>query len=159
VRTRHKYNEKMMTILESDKGVCCYHFFNGLHQWSKLFRWRVPDPDLQLCWQASLKFFNTIQFTRFFIGERSLLHKIFWRFIDRLLRAAQKVPGSRMRPSEPGLRTTGFMNWIVTAKSTMASQSAGAGSTVYFLQAIWYLPNSLQHALDQFSAAWDRAGM
>jgi len=28
------------------------------------------------------------------------------RFIDRLLRAAQRVPGSRIRPSEQGLRTT-----------------------------------------------------
>jgi len=30
------------------------------------------------------------------------------RFIERPLRAAQRVPGSRMRPSEPRLRTTGL---------------------------------------------------
>jgi len=30
------------------------------------------------------------------------------RFIERLLRDAQRVPGSRMQPSEPGLRTTGL---------------------------------------------------
>jgi len=30
------------------------------------------------------------------------------RFIERLPRAAQRVPGSRMRPTEPGLRTTGL---------------------------------------------------
>jgi len=32
--------------------------------------------------------------------------------MERLLRVAQRVPGSRMRPSEPELRTTGLMNWI-----------------------------------------------
>jgi len=33
--------------------------------------------------------------------------EILGRFIERLLRAAQRVPGSRMQPSEPGLRNTG----------------------------------------------------
>ena len=39
------------------------------------------------------------------------------------------------------------------------SQSGGAGSTVYFLHTIWYwlhVHNSLQHALDRFSAACEK---
>ena len=39
------------------------------------------------------------------------------------------------------------------------SQSGAAGSTVYFLHTIWYclhVLNILQHALDRFSAAWEK---
>ena len=39
---------------------------------SHLFRWREPNPDLRFCWRASLKIFNTIQFTRFVLQQNEV---------------------------------------------------------------------------------------
>jgi len=41
---------------------------------SQLFRWRKPSPDLQFCWRASPKFFNTIQFTRFVLQQNEVCY-------------------------------------------------------------------------------------
>jgi len=74
------------------------------------------------------------------------------RLIEKLLRAAQRVPGSRMRPSESGLRTTGIHE--LDRQSHWSRR--GCRSRKLHCQ---HLLNSLQHALDRFATACDRAGM
>jgi len=76
---------------------------------------------------------------RFFSWLTSAVTQNIRRFIEGLLRVAQRVPGSRMRPSEPELRTTGLMNWIDSHGRVDQGATVGrAGSTVFFLQTIWY---------------------
>ena len=41
---------------------------------SQLFRWREPNPDLRLCWRASLKFFKSIRFTRFVSQQNAVCY-------------------------------------------------------------------------------------
>ena len=109
---------------------------------SQPFRWKEPNQDLQFCWRVSLKIFNTNPITQ---NIR--------RFIERVLRVEQRVPGSRMRPSEPELRTTGLMNWIDSHSRVNEGVTVGRCRINRFLQTIWYcwhIFNSLQHALNRF---------
>jgi len=77
---------------------------------SQPFCWRASNPDLQFCRKASLKIFLTqfnLAYTFFYSRTKSITQNI-RRFIERLLRAAQRVPGSQMWPLESELRTAGL---------------------------------------------------
>jgi len=75
---------------------------------SQPVRWREPNPDLRFCWRASLKFLTQFNWHVLFYNRTNSVIQNVRRFIERPVRAAQRVPGSRMRPSEPRLRNTGL---------------------------------------------------
>ena len=47
---------------------------------SQPFCWREPNPDLQFCWTATLKFFNAIQLTRFVLQQNEVCYTKYWTF-------------------------------------------------------------------------------
>ena len=81
---------------------------------SQPFRWWEPNPDLHDCFVGKPQQKFLMQFNwhvLFYSGTKSVTQN-FRRFIERLLMASQRVPGSRMRPSEPGWAPLVDMNWI-----------------------------------------------
>ena len=85
----------------------CWTLFIVNISGSQPFRWKEPNPNPQFCWRASLNFLTQFNLHVLFYSRTKSLTQNIRRFIERMLRATQRVPGSRIRPSEQGLRTTG----------------------------------------------------
>jgi len=79
---------------------------------SQPFRWREPNPDFRFFWRASLKFFTQFNWHVLFYRRTKPVTRNIRRFIERVLRAVQRVPGSQMRPQNRGWEPLVHMNWI-----------------------------------------------
>jgi len=77
---------------------------------SQTFRWREPNLDLRFCWRVLPKFFNTIQFTRFFTAVRSLLHKISDVLLKDCWGSRKACLGAKCRPQNRSWEP--LVSWI-----------------------------------------------
>jgi len=67
-------HDRSPLVLNSDKDVLSLLLFIVYISGPQPFRWREPNADLRFCWRASLKFFNTIQLTRFVLHQNEVCY-------------------------------------------------------------------------------------
>ena len=156
-------HDRSPLVLDSE-GVCCHRSFHSLHQWFSTFSLKGAKSRPTIFSVSLTKNFqhNSIH-TFCFIAERSLLHKMLNVLLKDCSGSHKGCLGAEYGPQNRAWEPLVYMNWIdshsrldegVTVGSCRINRSLFADD--FELLASF---NSLQHALDRFSAACGQAAM